>query len=178
MVLKLFSEILGSKVLLAQEHAVGGTVLGVLISPEDGAFLGFSTNDPLTGKIRYVPAIEIRAFQPEAVVIDSYDSLAEATDLVRLKEVLNQKIKIVGATVFTKDGEKIGKVNEAALNVKTFVLDRIFVTPVYKIKYLAKDLIIPASKIEEILPKKIIVSDGYLKSKSKATVFAPLPITE
>lgn len=176
--LKLFSEILGSKVLLAQEHALGGTVLGILISPTDGAFLGFSTSDPLTGKVRYVPAIEIKGFQADGIIIDSYDSLADAADLVRLKEVLGQKIKIIGAAVFTKDGRKIGKVNEAALNIKTFSLDRIFVTPVYKIKFLAKDLIIPLSKIEEILPKKIIVSDDYLKSKSKATVFAPLPITE
>ena len=164
--------------MLMHERAIADEVAELYISPTDGSFLGFSCFDPIQKKIRFVPVSEVKRINTEGVFIAGYESIADLDDLVRLQEAVKQKINIIGSTVFTKQGIRIGKVNEAALDTISLLLDRIFVTPVHRIKFLTQDLIIPAKKIDQILPKKIIVADGVLKEKNTARLFAPAPLLE
>jgi len=176
--IKLFSEIIRAKVILANERAYVGYVKDIVISDEDGTFLGVSCTDELGRKIKYIPSVEFKGFGPDSIIVNGYDSLSDLDDLVRLKEVVDRKIKIIKSSVITKEGKKVGKVNEATINLKHMALERIFVTPVLRIKNFAKDLIIPAKSIEQILPNKIIIAEDVLKTKKKAVIMSPATVVD
>lgn len=176
--LKMFSEIIGTNIYLFQEHALAGQVNEILVSPQDGSILGLFLFDPVVKRERIIPTSEIISFSAKGILVKGYDSLTDVEDLIKVKEVLDQKNKIIKSPVYTKSGKRVGKVSEATINIKNFSLDRLYVTPVFRIKYLAKDLIIPSSKIEAILPKKIIIADGFIKNKAAKPLLATIATSE
>lgn len=176
--IRFISEIIGSQVILFQEKAHVGPVREVIISPDDGSFLGVIIYDPIDRKNKAVPATEIKGTGKDFLLVKDYDSLTEPDDVIRIKAALEVNPKIIGAKVETQCGQYLGKVNEATINFRLLSLERLFVTPHTLLQFLAKDLIIPAKKIIEIQKEKIIVSDEFVTVADKVAAGNTVPIPE
>jgi sporulation protein YlmC with PRC-barrel domain len=169
---KFIGKIIDSEVLLFQERAKLGEVSDVLVDPADGSFVGLEVLLP-KNKIKYIPLPEIKGFGRGMVMIKGVESLSDRKDVVRIDKMLKNKVIIIGSKVVTEEGETVGKVTEATLNLKLSALERLYVRPPLSLKFLTDSLVIPAKNIVRIEEKKIIIKDtGKAKSKEKT---APCP---
>lgn len=176
--IRFITDIIGSQVLLFQEKAHVGPAREVIISPDDGSFLGIVVFDPIGKKNMVVPAGEIKGSGKEFLLICDYDSLTEMDDVVKIKAALQINPKIIGARVETMSGQHLGKVKDATIDFKLMCLERLYVAPASIIQFLAKDLIIPAKKIIRIEKEKIIVSDEFVTVSEKKSAITAIPVPE
>jgi sporulation protein YlmC with PRC-barrel domain len=176
--IRFIRDIIGSQVLLFQEKAHVGPAREVIVSPDDGSFLGIVVFDPINRKNMVVPAVEIKGSGKDFLLICDYDSLTEPDDVVKIKAALEINPKIVGAKVETMSGQYLGKVSDATIDFKLMCLERLYVAPASFIQFLAKDLIIPAKKIIRIEKEKIIVSDEFVTESAKKPAIAAIPVPE
>ena len=57
----------------------------------------------------------VRRLVEDRILIDGYDSLVDAEDLIRLREAKKVGAKIIGEKVITESGQKLGKVATATV---------------------------------------------------------------
>jgi uncharacterized protein YrrD len=172
---RFISDIIGSQVLLFQERAHVGPAKEVIIDPNDGSFLGIVVFDPIERKKKVVPASEIKGSGKNFLLIKDYDSISEPEDVIKIQSALEINPKIIDARVETQSGQYLGKVGDATVNFKMMCL---YVHPNSFIKFLAKDLIIPAKKIIEIQKNRIIVSDEFVTIRETKAAISAIPIPE
>jgi sporulation protein YlmC with PRC-barrel domain len=161
---KLISELQGAQIILFQENAKVGEVQEVVISPDDGAFLGITLIDPIEKKPKVIPAIEIKGFGSGLVLVKGLESLTEFDDVIKVKKALELGAKIIGERVETESGQNLGKVTDATINFELVALEKLYVSANPLLSFIAKDLLVPAKKIVEIQKKKIIVTDEFVKN--------------
>lgn len=159
--------------MLFQEGAQLGSVKEVIINPANGNFLGFAVK--AMGKEMVVPTNEIKMIGSGFVMVRDFNSITDPKDVVRIKETLDFGAKILGEGVQTECGQKLGKVNNATLNLKTMALDKLYVSGKLSIRVIAKELLISAEKIVEIKKDLIIVSDDFAKVRKPRVVPVPMP---
>lgn len=152
-------------------------VSAVIIDPADGSFLGIMIEGPKKQK-KVIPAMEIKGFGEDFVMINDLKSISEIDDVIRIKTALETGSKIIGAKVETESGQKLGRVTNATIDLKFGALERLYVNVIPLISFLSKDLIISAKKIIEIQKNKIIVSDEFAKEKVKKMAAMPSAVPE
>lgn len=118
-------------------------------------------------KENIIPTNEIKAMGSGFVVAKDQNSLSEVNDVVKIKEALKVRAKIIGEKVFTESDQYLGRVNDGTVDVTSYTLERIYVNPPLSLKRMTKQIMIPAKKIIEIKKDKIIVSDEFVRSKAK-----------
>ena len=166
---RLISQIISSPVILFQEMARVGEISQVIIDPKDGAFIGLEVLIKVGFK-KYIPISEIKGMGDGMVMIKDINSFSEPDEVIKIKKVLKNAPLVVGSRVITEEGQRIGKVNDATLNLDLLALEKLYVTPVMSIRALSKDIIIPAKDIIKINQKDIII-----KSDPRSKVSQDLP---
>lgn len=173
--LKLLTEIKGSKVILFQEQALVGTVSDYLFEHNTGVLLGVFVANPIEKKIKIIPVTEFKALGPDTILVDDLNSLMDLEDYIRGLQAIKVNAKIIGETVKTELGKTLGKVEEAAIDSISYKIERLYIKPKLGLYNFAKELLIPASKIIEITKKYIIVTDELVAVKAKKSTVA-LPV--
>lgn len=115
---------------------------------------------------------DIRDIDSHGIIIDDYEDIVEADELVRFKEILEIDFEIEGKKIVTESGKKIGIVEDYAIN-NTLQIIRLDVKRSVLTNPLDSHLIINRNQIVKINDKKIIVED--LTSKATATVMNSSP---
>lgn len=159
---KFITDIIGSEVLVQRERLRVGKIANVILSPDNGDLIGILISTH-TKKDDAVPASEIKGFGDGFVLINEASSIDSPDEIVRIKQILDKKIKIIGQKVYTESGQRLGKCVNATLSLKYQKLDKIYVTPKAIVAILASDLMIPAKKIVEITKERIIVTDEFVR---------------
>jgi uncharacterized protein YrrD len=144
-----------------------------IINPNNLKIEGFYCRDSMEKKTLILVEQDIREMINEGYVVNDHDVLAEAEDLVRLKEVLHLNFDPIGKTVVTVSKEKLGKVNDYAVDVPGFFIKKIYVGHSLLKSLTGTQLGIDRTQIVEITDKKIVVQD--LVQLSRAGVPAGLP---
>lgn len=175
---KFISKIIGAKIILFQERAIIGMVKRVLIDPSDGAFVGLAVNALHNNKEMYIPLTEIKGFGQGLIIIEELSSLSDSEEVIKIKEVLESEPKIANSLVVTENGQKLGRVEDATLDLRIAQLKKIYVNPRYLKGILGDQLIIDAKQIVAIEQERIIVKDGFAKEKKPVVLPAQLPIVE
>lgn len=112
---------------------------------------------------------DIREINRKGFVVNDHDSLSDHEDLIRLKEIIELDFNIIGKSVVTTSGEKIGKVTEYAADVESMFIQKIHISkPILK-NLTGGHLIVDRSQVNEITPKKIIINDLLQGSAVKAS---------
>lgn len=174
--IRFLADIRNAEILLFQEHARLGKALDTIISVEDGSVLGFLVFDPIQKQKGIIPMSEVRKYTGGVIVVNGYDSITNPADVIRLKDAIEVGAKITGEQVVTESGQKVGKVASAAIDTKGWRLARLYVEPPFGLKFLARELLIPAKQIVKIEKKKIIVRDATQKAAQAEPVTAtPTP---
>lgn len=112
---------------------------------------------------------DIREILPDGFVIDDFERLAEADDLVRLKDILQLNYDIIGKQVVTVDKHKVGKVSDYAVDTSSMYIQKIYSSQSIFKSLTGGSLSIDRSQVQEITARKIIITELQPKNPLPAT---------
>jgi uncharacterized protein YrrD len=132
-----------------------GTIKQVLVDPENGQVLGFLIKQGgIFGSQKALSAMDIVDWDPNGLVTSSFENLVDPSEIVRIKEILDKNIILLGMKARTESGKRLGYVENFLIETTTNMI----------VKYYLKDMlgnarVLPADKVVKI-NKEIIFSDS------------------
>lgn len=142
-------------------------VRGLILDPRNMKVFALTVDSPNLGSNLVVHTEDIRNIDHQGIIIDNNDQLMSADDdLVRLKEVTEIDFKLLGKSVYTEKGKKLGKVADFVVDTDTFMIMKIHVERSLVKSFSTSQLIIDRSQIVKVTDQRIIVKSTSKKSKS------------
>jgi sporulation protein YlmC with PRC-barrel domain len=157
--LQLSRAFLGKPVLSLRNGMQVATTMSAIINPDNFKIEGFFCYDQRSKKMLVLVYQDIRDVLPQGLVVNDYDVLADAEDLVRLKKIINIGFDPLGKQVRTVSKRRIGKVSDYAVEVETMYIQKLYVSQSIIRSFTGGNLGIDRSQIHEVTPKKIIIQD-------------------
>lgn len=153
---KAYSEIVGLPVSV---EGVGKItrVTDILIDTNNGRVMAFFVS---SGKMNIVVPVDILYFG-NGLFIHSLEDIIDANDIIKVREVIQNGIKILRSRVETKKGEYIGNVFDYLIDTNLYSLSKIAVHKSFLGIFKTPDRLIPMQDIIEIKKGLIIVQDKY-----------------
>lgn len=143
-----------------------------LINPNNLKIEGWYCRDQFSNNTLILLSKDIRDIVPQGLAVDDYDSLTEPDELIRLKDILDLNFAILGKQVITERKRKVGKVSDYAVDIKSFYVQKLYVSqPVYR-NFSGGQLSIGRTQIVEITNQHIVVRDVDEKVSSAAPALA------
>ena len=105
-------------------------------------------------------------------IVNDHDVLTEIEDLVRLQDIIKLAFEPINKPVETVSGQKIGKVNDYAVDLKSMYIQKLYVTqPIYK-NFNGGNIVVDRNQVNEITPKRIIINDllGTVPVQARASI--------
>lgn len=138
---------------------LAATALRPVINPNNLKIEGWYCKDATSKKTLVLLSKDVRDIVPQGLAIDDHDVLSEASELLRLKEILTIDFDLVGKSVVTDSGRRLGKVVDYATDMSSLYIQKFYVSqPVYK-NLAGGQLSIDRTQIVEITPKNVTVRD-------------------
>jgi len=146
-------KLIGLPVAAMDTQSKVGKIRQVLIDPQNGRLLGFlvSTGELLATK-KVLSVIDIKEWDPNGLVVSSIEDIIGKGEIIRIKEILKNKIFILGMKAVTESGKSLGEVEDILLDTDTESVVK------YYLKDLMQSRVFPAEKVVKI-EKEIIFSD-------------------
>lgn len=166
--LKLSASLLHKSVLSLRTGGPVATVLEPIINPDNLKIEGFYCQDRFEKRQLVLLYQDIRDLLPQGFVVNDYDVLTEADELVRLRKVFEAGFNIMGKEVVTSDKQKVGKVNDYAVETETMFIQKIYVGQSILKSLTGGSLSIDRNQVIEVTPKRIIINE-LLKAAPAAT---------
>lgn len=105
-----------------------GKILGMVINPANLQIEGFYCQNEIDIKKTYILLTQdIRDIVSQGVVVDDHDAFVEPNELVRLKHLLDLQFSVIGKPVYTESHNRLGKVNDVAIDTDTMMIQRLYV---------------------------------------------------
>jgi hypothetical protein len=162
--LKLSSGLLLNKSVLSLRTGTPiATITAPIINPNNLKIEGFYCQDRYDRKQLVLLYQDIRDSLPQGYVVNDHDVLVEASELIRLKDVLELNFNLVGMQVETLSKQKVGKVSDYATEMETMFIQKIYVSQSILKSFTGGSLSIDRTQVNEITPRRIIIND-LLKS--------------
>lgn len=144
-----------------------GQTIGVIVNPDNLKIEGWFANSISDRKEYIIPVMEIRDVIHKGLVVNDHESLTDPEDMVRLKKVIDLRFDVLGKSVVSEKGHKIGKVADYAVDTDNYLIHQLFVNPPFLRSLGSNQLIIGRGQIVELNNKQIVISDASIKSASK-----------
>jgi len=157
------SQILNKPVFAQKEEEQTGRVLEVIIDPQNGRLLGFLVVQPFL-KPRLVSEMDVSQILSEGLLINSVDSLIEPTEIVKVGEIIKEKIKILGAKAETESGKRLGRIEDFVFETQTRLMVKIYIRG----GLFLPSLILPAEGIVKIEKGRVVFADQILEHSKTA----------
>jgi uncharacterized protein YrrD len=109
---------------------------------------------------------DIRQFSSDCVIIDSFDEIEDPDEIVRLRNVAERNFNPVGKLVVNESGQRLGKVEDYTINLKTFMLQKLYVHQSLMKSILFNSLVIDRTQIIEVTAKQFTVRDASVTEPS------------
>jgi uncharacterized protein YrrD len=152
------------------EGAMVGLVESLIINPDNGELAGLIVREGFGKKShKTLSAKDILGISSEFYLASSYDKLGEIDEIVRLKEIMDRDIDIVGNKVYTVSGTYLGKVFDYTLDLSQLMISRIYVGTKL-LGAFSKQHIIAYKQIISIEKDRITVDDAVIKIKKPSLV--------
>lgn len=130
-----------------------------IIDPNNLKIEGFYCQDSVSKDNLILLYQDIRELLPQGFVVDDHDVLAQPSELVRLKDLLELNFQLPGMPVETQGKEKIGKVSDFATEVETMFIQKLYVSRSVFKSFSTGQLSVDRSQIIEITPRRIVIND-------------------
>lgn len=157
--LQLSSTLLNKQVMSLRTGMAIATVTAPLFNPDNLKIEGFYCTDRFEKKELVLLYQDIRETLPQGYVVNDHDVLADASELVRLKRVIDIDYELIGKPVVTVDKHKVGKVSDYATETETMFVQKIYVSQSILKSLTGGSLSIDRTQINELTPKKIIINE-------------------
>lgn len=153
---KTYSEIIGTPVVVEGAGRVT-RITDVLLNPKDGRVVAF-----FTGKMKVISPMDI-IFFGKAITIGHYEDIIDAEDLLKIKEIISNDIRLLKSKVETKKGYYLGKLYDYYIDTSAYALTKIIVYKSFFGILKSADRLIPARDIVEIKKDLVIVQNRHAK---------------
>jgi sporulation protein YlmC with PRC-barrel domain len=171
--LQLSNALLNKSVLSLRTGAPIASITAPIFNPNNLKIEGFYCQDRFDKKKDLILLYQdIRDIMPDGYVVNDHDVLVEPGELVRLKDVLELNFELIGKQVVTVNKEKIGKVSDYATEMETMFVQKIYVSQSIIKSFTGGSLSIDRGQIQEITPRRIIISDLLKNAPSPAKALA------
>jgi len=161
-------KLIGLPVAAQDVQAKIGAIRQIIVNPDNGNLLGFlvSAGGPASWRIfapqKVLSVNDIREWDSKAIITESIDNLVEASEIIRIKEILDKKIILLGMRAKTESGQGLGIVEDLLIDTDNQCVE----------KYYLKDLlgdarIFPSNKVIKI-DKVITFSDDVVEPPAGA----------
>lgn len=148
------------------------TAADMIINPNNLKVEGWHVTDRFDKKELILVSAEIRDLTPQGIIVNDHESLSPTEDLVRLKPVLEIGFELIGKTVTTESGKRVGKVSDFAIETEAFIVKKIYVARSLLKDFSGGNVSIDRTQIIEITDKRIIVEEPTEEKKAPATAAA------
>jgi uncharacterized protein YrrD len=171
LMLQLSGMIINRPVMSLRTGTQVGTALAPIINPNNLKVEGFWCKADQRKQLILVSQ-DIRDSLPQGLVVNDAEALTEQGELVRLAPIIKINFELLGKTVETSGGQKLGKVNDYATDTESMFIKKLYVAkPLYR-NFSGGNLGIDRTQIVEITDKKIIVNDIEAKVPAHAGAVA------
>ncbi|MBX6334971.1 hypothetical protein IRY61_06580 [Candidatus Saccharibacteria bacterium] len=148
-----------------------GTALSPIINPNNLKIEGFWCRADRRKQLVLLSQ-DIRDSLPQGFVVNDADALTDPAELVRLAPVIQLNFQLLGKTVETTNGRKLGKVTDYATDIDSMFIKRLYVAqPLYK-NFSGGNLGVDRTQIVEITDRKIVINDIDAKVPANAHAVA------
>lgn len=153
---------MGLPIFTPDNEQVIGRLQNIVVEPRDGKILALVTNEGWIFKNpELIPRSEVLGITAEGVLVKSANSITSAAALPDIASMLKEKTNIIGASVVTDTGHKLGTVEDFLFETTTLYLAKIYVQP--SLIALTKETrILPYSAVVEVAKNRLIVSANYI----------------
>ena len=158
--LQLSGSLLNQPVMSLRTGGQIASVLSAIINPNNLKLEGFYCQDSLDKKLTLVLLYQdIRDIIPKGIVVNDHEVLANPADLVRLKKIMDIGFELIGKQVYTVSKEKLGKVNDYAIDTTSMYIQKLYVGQSMLKSLTGGSLSVDRSQIIEITNRKIIIQE-------------------
>lgn len=157
--LQLSNNLLDKSVLSLRTNSAVAIIKSAIINPDNLKIEGFYCQDKFDKKIYVLLYQDIREILPQGYIVNDHDVLVEPEDLIRLKKVMDLNYNLLGKPVVTVNKEKVGKVSDFATETDTMFVQKIYVAQSVFKSLAGGSLSVDRNQIQEITPRRIIISE-------------------
>lgn len=166
------TSLIGKQIRSTQDASFLGKVADLIIDPANGKLLALKLQSKIF-KPKIICTIDIQGFTPLFLVAKDDSVVVSADEVVRVKQVLDKKIMIIGNKVKTETGKKLGICEDILIDTTTSMTIKFYVKTSGIMGTLQPDRIIPSSAVVRIDRDAIVVKEnGAVKKKVAAREMA------
>jgi sporulation protein YlmC with PRC-barrel domain len=167
--LQLSSSLLNKAVLSLRTGTPVAYITAPIINPNNLKIEGFYCQDSADKKkVLVLLSQDIRDVLPQGYVINDHDALSEPDDLVRLQPILRLRFELTGKQVVTVNKEKVGKVNDYAVDSKSMYVQKLYVGQSLLKSFASGSLSVDRTQINEVTPTRVIINELLKKAPAAA----------
>lgn len=162
---KLYTDLVGLPVSTEYSNVPIALLRDIIIDPENGKIVAFLVADG-----RVIVPMDVVNLHSRLIIADR-DHVLPIDDVLRVKELFNRHIGLIGTAVFTERLKiYLGRVVDYEIDTRYMVLAKIHVAKIF-LFFRFQESIIAHKSIVKIGKKKIVVKDSReAVEKQKATV--------
>lgn len=166
--LQLSESLLNKPVFSLRTGGAVATTISAIINPNNLKIEGFHCSDNLEKKKALIlVSSDIRDYIPSGLVIDDYEMLVEASDLVRLHDIIELDFQLLNKPVYTEHKRRVGKVNDYVVESETLYVQKIYVAQSLLKSFSGGQLSVDRTQIVEITNKRIVIKDPLQPVKAE-----------
>jgi sporulation protein YlmC with PRC-barrel domain len=172
--LQLSNSITNIPIMSLRTGGVVATAKQLIINPNNLKIEGWYCEDKFSKRSLVLLAKDVRDIVPQGLAIDDHERLSEASELVRLHDVLELNFGLIGKPVITESKRKVGKVSDYSADMSTLYVVKLYISqPVYR-NFSGGQLSIDRSQIVEITSSQITVRDVDIKVGAAIPLLSPI----
>ncbi len=173
--LQLSGSLLNQPVMSLRTGGQIGQVTSAIINPNNLKIEGYYVQDSHNKKTQLILLYQdIRDIIGKGIVVNDHEVLAHPSDLVRLKKILDINFQLIGKPVYTQSKERLGKVNDFAVETQTMYVQKLYVGQSLIKSFTGGSLSVDRTQIVEITNRKIVIQDILQGTPEGATASAPV----
>ncbi len=163
---RLYKNIIGTAVVDEDFGRPLTTVKNVIMDPESGKLIALVVD---INKNLIITPHDILSWTG-VIKIHSSQMIIDAREVLRVEAVQKKRISIMDNKVVTEEGKNLGRVVNFSIHEKTLELKNLHIAKMILGLIRLESRIMPANRIIEVLPRKIVVKDDKGTVKEEAEI--------
>lgn len=153
------TKIIGLPIASIEEESKVGEISQLVIDPKNGALLGFLVRSGgIFSEHKALSVVDVREWDPNGLVIGSIHHIVPINEIVRMKEIVDLKLVILGLKAQTESGKSLGVIENLLIDTDTLTVAKYYVKNIL----LGDERVFPANSVVKI-DKTVVFQDDVVE---------------
>ena len=166
--LKLSNAMNNLPVMSLRTGATVGTATSMIINPNNLKIEGWHIQEKFNKESLVLVSNDVRDIAAQGIIVNDQEVLSSASELVRLKPIIDIHFELIGKQVISQAGQKYGKVSDFAIETESLIIKKIYVSQSIIKSLSGGNSSIDRTQIVEINDTQVIIEDALTKDKASA----------